>query len=509
MLSWQSAPTLENSLLSSLADDLERVAYGGGKVWTPQPGPQTLGYESPADELFYGGAAGGGKSDLLLGLSFTAHRKSIIFRREYPQLAELVTRGREILAGTGARFNANDHTWRGIPGKRVVEFGAVQYLWDVERFQGRAHDLLGFDELTHFLEQQYEILIGWNRTTIPGQRVRVVATGNPPLRPEGEWVIRRWGPWLDRQHPRPAAAGELRWYALIDGSWEEREDGTPFDWKGETVYPKSRTFIPASLADNPILEQTGYRATVQAMPEPMRSKLLYGDFSIGFEDDPWQVIPTEWVIQAEQRWETMNGAEQPLTAMGVDVARGGGDQTVIAKRYGAWVAPLIKRAGKATPDGQAVAQLVIEHLEGDVPPAIDIIGIGSAPYDALKMQGIRAIPINFAEGSEGTDRSGRLKFANVRAELYWRLREALDPETGEGLALPPDRELRADLCAAKWKITARGIQIESKEDIIKRIGRSPDCGDAVVMALSTPFTEIRPMPGKLFTGGRRGTRKRH
>ena len=53
-------------------------------LWTPLPGPQTLAYHTPADELFYGGAAGGGKTDLLLGLAATAHHNSLILRREIP-----------------------------------------------------------------------------------------------------------------------------------------------------------------------------------------------------------------------------------------------------------------------------------------------------------------------------------------------------------------------------------------------------------------------------------------
>jgi hypothetical protein len=64
----------------------------------------------------------------------------------------------------------------------------------------------------------------------------------------------------------------------------------------------------------------------------------------------------------------------------------------------------------------------------------------------------------------------------------WRLREALDPDKGEHLALPPDTQLKADLCAPLWKLTAQGIQIELKDEIIKRIGRSPDRGDAVILA---------------------------
>ena len=72
--------------------------------WRPLPGrdghpsPQQQGYDSPADILFFGGAGGGGKSDLLLGLSGTRHRKSIIFRREFPQIAELRERSRHLMA---------------------------------------------------------------------------------------------------------------------------------------------------------------------------------------------------------------------------------------------------------------------------------------------------------------------------------------------------------------------------------------------------------------------------
>jgi hypothetical protein len=65
---------------------------------------------------------------------------------------------------------------------------------------------------------------------------------------------------------------------------------------------------------------------------------------------------------------------------------------------------------------------------------------------------------------------------------WWRLREALDPTSGQDLCLPPDPELRVDLCAPTWHLTARGIQVESKDEIIARLGRSPDKGDSLVYA---------------------------
>jgi hypothetical protein len=467
--------------LQELAE-MQRLLEMDRRIWRPLPGPQTAAYLSEADELFYGGAAGGGKSDLLIGLGTTAHQRSIIFRREYPQLKAIIDRSREIIGDRG-RYNGQDNIWR-LDDGRVLEFGAVQYDADTRKYQGRPHDLKAFDELPNFTEAQYRFLIGWTRTTVPNQRTRVVGAGNPPTSADGEWVIRRWGAWLDAQHPNPARPGELRWYVVVDGEEVEREDGTPFEWKGEQLRPRSRTFIPARLADNPFLMATDYGSQLQALPEPLRSQLLYGDFTAGIDDDPWQVIPTEWVRQAQSRW-TAERPALPMTALGVDVARGGRDKTVLAPRYGNWFGELQKHAGTSTPDGPSVAALVIAALEEGSDPDIniDVIGAGGSPYDALRAHDeLRVNGINFAERSDATDKTGRLPFVNMRAEAYWQMREALDPKTGDDIALPPDSELLADLCAAKWTVRTGGIQIESKEDIIKRLGRSPDCADAVVMA---------------------------
>ena len=75
----------------------------GMPIWVPQPGPQTEAFHSPADVLFYGGQAGGGKTDLLLGLALTAHKRSILFRREYEQLKGIIDRSIDIIG------NRNDY----------------------------------------------------------------------------------------------------------------------------------------------------------------------------------------------------------------------------------------------------------------------------------------------------------------------------------------------------------------------------------------------------------------
>jgi hypothetical protein len=187
---------------------------GGGTstdvAWTPNPGPQTLALESEADELFYGGAAGGGKTDLLLGVAGTRHKHSIVFRRIFPSMRNIIERSREIYNtrnSTHARdsYNESLHVWRLLNG-RMVEFGAMQYEKNKEDYRGRPHDLYGWDELPEFTESQFRFVNAWNRSTDPGQRCRVIATGNPPTSSEGQWVIKYWAPWLDPNHPQPGRA---------------------------------------------------------------------------------------------------------------------------------------------------------------------------------------------------------------------------------------------------------------------------------------------------------------
>jgi hypothetical protein len=115
-----------------------------------------------------------------------------------------------------------------------------------------------------------------------------------------------------------------------------------------------------------------------------------------------------------------------------------------------------------------------------------VIGVGASVYDLARQAKLRVNAVDFREATNKKDRSRTLEFANFRAYCYWAFREALDPATGDNLALPPDPELLADLCAVRWKHQASGVQIEPKEEIVKRLGRSPDCGDAVVMAHLPP-----------------------
>ena len=202
-------------------------------AWRPNPGPQTTAYFNEADELFYGGQAGGGKTDLVCGLALNEHQFSLLLRRTNKEASLLAER---ILAIKGDRegWNGQDHVLR-LADSRRVDIGGVQHDGDEQKYKGSPHDLIAFDEVSDFAESQYRFIIGWNRTTSPGQRCRVVATGNPPTRPEGFWVLRYWGAWVDPNHPNPAQPGELRWYTTIAGEDHEVDGRGPHLVKGEKI----------------------------------------------------------------------------------------------------------------------------------------------------------------------------------------------------------------------------------------------------------------------------------
>ena len=471
--------------------------------------PQQAAIECQADELFFGGSPGGGKTDLLLGIATTVQYNSIIFRRQFTQLGGdegLIERSKKIV-GLRGQYDGGRHFWRDLPGGRRLEFAGCDRWTDVLKYQGRAHDFKGFDELPEFSEKAYRFLIGWLRTSRFGLRTRVIGSGNPPVTEEAQWVIRYWAPWLDKNHPNPAQPGELRWFVIgEDGKDVEVPDSKPYfiggDAKckhehlsslrkclqcgGRFVNPRSRSFIRSSMEDNIHYARTNYADVLDALPEPLRSKMRYGDFKAAVADDEWQIFPSAWIDAAQERWNKHPGPNgTPLTMVGNDPSRGGQDEFAIALRYGEFFDRLITYPGSAAKDGVIGAQYLSKAVGGDrsVPINIDIGGsAGSSVYDHAKGLKLSARALDGSRKSRKRDKSGKMGFYNKRAERIWLFREMLDPDSGIEICLPPDPQMRADLLAMRWEPTLRGIKVEDKEEIKKRIGRSPDRGEAVIYA---------------------------
>lgn len=211
---------------------------------------------------------------------------------------------------------------------------------------------------------------------------------------------------------------------------------------------------------------------------------VLGEFHTSDSDG---VIPLSWIEQANERWEAWRESKDQwlsFTCVGVDVGRStDGDKTILALRHGEVITELrrFSVADTMVSSGHVAAVLNARGGYG----VIDLIGIGAGVYDRLREQNLKVRPFNASTSPPARmkDRSGELEFLNCRAAAWWHFRELLDPAYGSKVCLPPDDQLTGDLCAPHWKPTSSGkLQIESKDDIRKRLGRSTDDGDSVVMA---------------------------
>jgi hypothetical protein len=456
--------------------------------WVPNPGPQLECYNSEADEVLFGGEPGGGKSQVGIGLALNEHDRSLMLRRTNREASKFIGEIEDIIGGRDL-WHGLDSQWR-LPREngemQIVDIGGVQHEDDKQKFKGSPHDLIFFDELPDFSESQYMFITQWNRTTKKGQRCRIVASSNGPSNSSGLWVVGRWAAWLDPTHPNPAASGEIRWYLVNESGKEEEVAGPgPYQVLGRTVRATSRTFIRSRLIDNPDLADSNYGSRLMNQSDENRRAYALGDFTAGLEDDPNQAIPTEWVKLAMERWQPVPPVGVPMCSMGADVAQGGKDNTTLAWRHDSWFARIVEKPGKETKTGEDVAGFVQSRRRDNCYIVVDVGGgWGAEAYGHLRGNGVENILAYMGvKKSHKRSADNQLSFSNVRTEAYWRFREALNPSQAGGsqIALPDDRVLLADLCAPTYWIQANGLHLESKEDVVDRLGRSTDRGDAVVM----------------------------
>jgi len=452
----------------------------------PNPGPQTQAYLSDADILLFGGEPGGGKTGLGIGLALNEHNRSLLIRKEFADLTILIDNAKGIV-GTAEGFVGGSRPKYNKPDGGVIHFQGIKYEEGVDTGkQGDPHDYIYVDEAAQLPENVIRMLIGWNRTNKLGQRCRIVLGSNPPLDSTGDWLCDFFAPWLLDTYHNPAKPGELRWFIINgDGRSQEVDNGEPQEIDGVTYYPHSRTFIPSGLKDNPYIDAKEYQKKLQLIPEPYRSMLLDGNFMVARHDQDKQCIPTAWIREAQARWTSRPNSNIPMCAIGVDPAGGGDDETVISQRYDGWYAPMIVIPGRETPNGKDIAGKVIANRTDGAAVIIDMGGgYGGVPFTQLKENGVDPIAYKGAEGSMKRTADKKLGFTNKRSEAYWKFREALDPsqEGGSPIMLPDDPVLVSDLTAPIFEITPRGIKLETKEDVVCKLGRSPDRADAVVMA---------------------------
>ncbi len=250
---------------------------------------------------------------------------------------------------------------------------------------------------------------------------------------------------------------------------------------------------------------------------------VLGEFPAEGEDC---LIPLGWVEEAMRR--EIPPLDRDSQVLGVDVARFGSDRTVMILRDRYALRHVVARQGQ---DTMATAGALLALAREQAIPArrvrIDDTGLGGGVTDRLREQGFAAVAVNMAGRAVEADR-----FANVRAECYWLLREALDPVRGlsesrvkacldpttdndarsrrgkacltpfsdggadRPLALPPGSDaLAAECIAPRFSYTSRGqIRLEGKDEIRARLGRSPDLADALALT----FVPAPPEPRAIW-----------
>ena len=259
----------------------------------------------------------------------------------------------------------------------------------------------------------------------------------------------------------------------------------------ENWHTKHVTMADSILAGQMDPEWAEQCAALWGENSPTYKNKVLGEFAA---DDSTGVIPFSWVALANQRWELLRDELEdfgPVETLGVDVAGAteGSDATVLAPMHKNFVIGEIE----VHPEGNidTATMEVAGYVKGfvdvnpGVVPIIDVIGIGTGVADRLSEMEYSVRRFIASQKTDAVDESGKFGFFNKRSASWWRMREMLNPESGVDVALPPDTKLMQELTCPKWTMQSGArYKVEGKKDIRKRLERSTDTADAVIMALA-------------------------
>lgn len=271
-------------------------------------------------------------------------------------------------------------------------------------------------------------------------------------------------------------------------------------WTAKHV-PLERT-IEAGRVSRRKVEQLGREWGVDSQ---LYINHVLGNFASADEDG---LIKLRWVELANERWVEMDEAGWPdlvpLEAVGVDVATTGKDKTVFALRHGMVIREL-RRFSKQD-EMETAGKLLTVLRSAEHHPVATVDDSATGVISRLREQGANVQPFNHSHHDNNMkDSTGILELHNQRAAAYWWVRELLNPENGHFVALPPDDKLMGDLVTPKHKEHSSGRRlVESKLDIQKRLGRSPDDSDAVVYAFWSAAKAVVSAPAFMTKASRYG-----
>lgn len=263
-------------------------------VWRPQPGPQAALVKCPVEEILYGGARGGGKTDGMLGKfaikadRYGAAAKGVFFRREGVQLEAAIARSKQIYGPLGAVWREQKKIWT-FPNGATLKFRDLAGDAEAAKYQGHDYTDVFFEELTNWPSDGPILKLKAVLRSGAGVPCQMHATANPGG-PGHQWVKARY---ID---PAP-------------GGWKIIRDETG----------AGRVYIPARLSDNALLTKAdpGYVGRLrQSGSEALVRAWLNGDWSVveGAFFDGWATerhvirpftAPAHWLRFGSFDWGSM------------------------------------------------------------------------------------------------------------------------------------------------------------------------------------------------------------
>lgn len=242
-------------------------------AWCPIPGPQADFIGCRADYKLIGGAAGGAKTDALLGDLLQQVEKpgfsGLYLRRNVPSMQDAYERSASFYPAAGGRWSKSERIWRFPSGARIV-MRHLQYDETCQDFKSQQFAVIAFDELTTFTKYQFEYMSSRCRSTAPGVECWVSAATNPDG-PGLVWVRDRF---IDNRVPR-----------------------TVYRRKMENGLIMSEIFIPSRLSDNPFLGAE-YEARLMNLAEADRKALLDGDW-YAYDGQVFSLVPGRSLLSLE------------------------------------------------------------------------------------------------------------------------------------------------------------------------------------------------------------------
>lgn len=241
-------------------------------------------------------------------------------------------------------------------------------------------------------------------------------------------------------------------------------------------------------------------------PEDIFRIKILGKFPKVSEDS---LIPSQWVEKAQDRWKQYHESPSKRLILGVDVAGMGRDSTVYCFRFGDYVQKFKKHNSGGKADHMTIAGEVSHVVRTNLGAvaSIDTIGEGAGVYSRNVEMGLEKSVLSCKYSESATDKqgdplkdiTGQYEFANMRAYLFWAVRDWLDPKNGNDAMLPPGGTLLEEATEIKWKFKSDGkVIIEPKEDIKKRLGFSTDEFDSLANTFYPIPEEVKKQNLKRF-----------